>query len=65
MILSSTTIPNTRINPERDIKFIVLPVRPRPNTVPSSVTGILTATQKAVLSERKAPRTTNTKARPI
>ena len=64
-MLSSTTIPRTRINPESEIRFIVLPVRPSPNTVPRSVTGILTATQNAVLIERKMPKTTKTNARPI
>ena len=64
-MLSSTTIPRTRIKPESDIKLIVLPVRPSPKTVPKRVTGILTATQKAVFNERNTPKTTRTSARPI
>ncbi len=64
-MLSSTTIPSTRINPERDIKLIVLPVKPSPNTVPKRVTGILTATQKAVFNERNTPKTTKTSASPM
>ena len=53
------------MKPERDIKFIVLPVSPIKATVPNKVTGILTATQKAVFMERKTPKTTRTSARPI
>ena len=44
---------------------MVFPVRPRPKTVPRRVTGILTATQKAVFIERKTPKTIKTKASPI
>ena len=44
---------------------MVFPVRPSPNTVPRSVTGILTATQKAVFIDRKIPKTIKTKASPM
>ena len=64
-MLSSTTIPRTRINPERDIRLMVFPVSPSPKTVPKRVTGILTATQKAVFNERNTPNTTKTRASPM
>ena len=58
-------MPRTRINPEREMRLIVFPVSPSPNTAPKRVTGILTATQKAVFNDRNTPRTIKTSAKPM
>ena len=65
IILSSTTIPKTRINPESEIRLIVSPVNPSPATVPSNVTGKLIATQNAVLRDKNIPKTISTNVKPI
>ena len=65
MIESSTTIPNTKIIAANETKLMVSPLAPSSATVPSKLTGKLTATQKAVLNDKKEPNTISTKSKPI
>ena len=64
IMLSSTTKPKTRTIPINEIKLIVSPAKPRKATVPKRVTGILIATQNAVLKDKNKPKTTIIKASP-